>query len=65
MDILIYKRSVVTGGQANHAMVKVNGVLLDPRTGMVQDYRIAYIYDFDEIFYWPFLEGMILWIDGK
>ena len=43
-------RGVVHGGDINHAIVEVDGVLIDPQTGMVGNYKIAYRYSFYDIF---------------
>jgi hypothetical protein len=44
-------RSVGEGGYFDHAIVRVNGVLIEPKYGTVVYAPIAYYYSFDEIFY--------------
>jgi len=44
-------RQVANGGDGNHAIVCIDGVQIEPQTGYRVDYKVAYYYDFDEIFY--------------
>jgi len=44
-------RHVGTGGATDHALVRVDGVQIDPKTGRVCDFPVAFYYDFDDLFY--------------
>lgn len=43
-------RSIVEGGEVNHAVVEVNGVLYEPTLGIVVNYPVRYRYKFNEVF---------------
>ncbi len=46
-------RAIREGGEISHAMIKVNGVIIEPQNGRVYRgyYPIGYEYSFDEVFF--------------
>jgi hypothetical protein len=44
-------RKIEEGGFCNHAAIRYNGTLIEPKSGLQETYKISFSYTFDEIFY--------------